>query len=255
MSILLCPVCREKLNKEGNTFRCLNNHSFDCAKEGYVNLLLGSKSGDKTGDSKDSARARHNLLAKGYYDCLKDCITSKMHGTVLDICCGEGYYDDYDGELYGFDISKEMVRLASKSRKDKCYFAANMASIPIEDACIDTAVHLFAPFNEKEFSRILKKNGVLYSVVGGENHLWELKQLLYDTPYKNDEMPPKTNILNLVSKEKIKNRVKMNNEDLKILFSMTPYFYRTSASDKAKLDTVEELELTVEFVIFEYRRN
>lgn len=254
MSILICPVCNEKLNKTGNSLKCTNHHSFDFSKEGYVNLLLGSKNGDKTGDSKDSARARHTLLAKEYYSCLKNYLKEKMQGTVLDICCGEGYYDDYEGELYGFDISKEMIRLASKRKKDNHYFVANLSSIPVESESVDTALHLFAPFNEKEFSRVLKKDGTLYSVVGGENHLWEMKELIYDTPYKNDEQPPKTENLKLISKTKVSDRVKIPQEDLKTLFSMTPYFYRTSEKDKAKLNDVSELLLTVEFVIFEYKK-
>ena len=45
----------------------------------------------------------------------------------------------------------------------------------------------------------------------------------------------------------------MNSQkDLKTLFSMTPYFYRTSEADKAKLDNVENIELTASFVILEY---
>lgn len=54
MSIIVCPKCREKLNIDGNSLRCVNNHSFDFSREGYVNLLLTNKSGDKKGDSKES---------------------------------------------------------------------------------------------------------------------------------------------------------------------------------------------------------
>lgn len=254
MSILICPVCKNTLTKQGNSLKCVNNHSFDFAKEGYVNLLLGSKSGDKKGDSKDSARARHLLLNKGYYTCLKNYLGKKLNATVLDICCGEGYYDDYNGELYGFDISKEMIRLAAKRKNGGKYFVANMASIPVADESIDTAVHLFAPFNEKEFFRVLKQDGTLYSVAGGENHLWQMKELIYDTPYKNDEKPPETQLFTLTSKTKVTDTVKISREDLKTLFSMTPYFYRTSEKDKAKLDAVEFMDLTVEFIIFEYKK-
>lgn len=255
MSILICPVCKEKLNKEANTLRCKNNHCFDYAKEGYVNLLLGSKNGDKTGDSKESARARHTFLAKGYYACLKDEITKRMSQTVLDICCGDGYYDDYDGELWGFDISKEMVRLASKSRKSNNYFVANLASIPVESNSIDTAIHLFAPFNGKEFSRVLKDDGTLYSVIPGENHLIEMKNIIYDNPYKNDEKAPESDFLKLISKTKITDTVNINGEDLKTLFSMTPYFYRTNDLFKSRLDNVDFLDLTVEFIILEYKKD
>lgn len=252
MSILVCPKCREKLNKEGNALKCKNNHSFDCSREGYVNLLISNKSGDKTGDSRESARARHSFLAKGYYSVLKDAMAQRLSGTVLDICCGEGYYDTYDGELYGFDISKEMVRLASKSNKAGSYFVANLANIPVEDSSIDTAMHLFAPFNDKEFARVLNPNGVLYSVIPGENHLYEMKQIVYDTPYKNDEQPPKTELLKLVDTQKVSRVVHIGREDLKELFSMTPYFYRTPQELAQRLDTVDYLDLTVEFVILKY---
>lgn len=217
-------------------------------------MLISNKSGDKTGDSKESAHARHMFLAKGYYSCLKDAIAQRLNGTVLDICCGEGYYDTYDGVLYGFDISKEMVRLASKSNKNGNYFVANLASIPIESNSIDTAIHLFAPFNEQEFCRILKDDGVLYSVIPGENHLIEMKQIVYDEPYKNDEKAPEASTLRLVSRQRVCESVKIERDDLKELFSMTPYFYRTSAENKARLDTVDKIELTVDFVILEYRK-
>ena len=255
MSILLCPVCGEKLNRIDSSFCCRSGHSFDMAKEGYVNLLLGSKPGDSRGDSKESARARHEFLQKGYYDCLKKAIGERLLGTVLDICCGEGYYDDYDGPFYGFDISKEMVRLASKRNKSDNYhyFVANLSSIPIESESIDTAMHLFAPFQENEFQRVLKPDGVLYSVIPGENHLFEMKEILYENPYKNDEKTPETTgALILQDTTKVAEKVTITGEDLWTLFSMTPYFYRTSEEDKAKLKATKSLDLTVEFVILKY---
>lgn len=254
MSILICPKCGGDLVQNGNCLKCESNHSFDISKEGYINLLLTNKSGDKTGDSKESAHARHSFLAKDYYKILKDEIAKRMAGTVLDICCGEGYYDSYDGELYGFDISKEMVRLAKKSNKNGNYFVANLSRIPIKDESIDTAIHLFAPFNDKEFSRILKADGTLYSVIPAENHLIEMKEILYDVPYKNDEEPPKSEALKLVSTTRITDTVKIGGEDLYELFSMTPYFYRTSEENKARLKAVNEINLTVSFVILEYKK-
>ena len=254
MSVLICPVCRENLEKVNNSLKCKNNHCFDYSKEGYVNLLRTSKNGDKIGDSKDSARARHSFLAKDYYKCLRDFLCARMNGRVVDICCGEGYYDEYNGELYGFDISKEMIRLASKSRKEHTYFVASLVDIPVCDCAFDTALHLFAPFDEKEFSRILKPNGTLYSVIPGEEHLIEMKNIVYDEPYKNDEKAPSTSLLNLVNRHRVKRKVKISGEDLFELFSMTPYFYHTNSNDAARLKSVDEIELTVDFIILEYRK-
>ena len=39
MNILICPVCKNELFFENKTAKCENNHCFDLAKEGYVNLL------------------------------------------------------------------------------------------------------------------------------------------------------------------------------------------------------------------------
>ena len=60
--MLICPVCGEKLNREDRTVFCEKGHKFDLAKEGYVNLLRSSKSGDKIGDDKLAARCRRDFL-------------------------------------------------------------------------------------------------------------------------------------------------------------------------------------------------
>lgn len=38
MNLLMCPVCREQLRLNERTWRCDNQHSYDIAKQGYVNL-------------------------------------------------------------------------------------------------------------------------------------------------------------------------------------------------------------------------
>ena len=126
-------------------------------------------------------------------------------------------------------------------------------SIPLENESIDLAFHLFAPFNEKEFSRAIKKGGIIITVVSGENHLFELKEILYDTPYKNDEAPPETTTLLLKEKRTFSKKVMLQSkEDIDALFKMTPYYYHTSDTDKAKLEAYEALEVTTEFAAYVY---
>ena len=166
--VLVCPVCGGALLRTERQYTCPAGHSFDVAKEGYVNLLCTSKSADKMGDSKESAAARHAFLERGYYGCLKEALTPLLHGNVLDICCGEGYYDSVpaDGALYGFDLSKTMVRLAAKRKNGGQYFVANLARMPVAEGSIDTALHLFAPFHDRAFARVLAPGGRLYFEVG-----------------------------------------------------------------------------------------
>ena len=258
--MLHCPICGGALSFREKAARCAEHHSFDIAKEGYVNLLRAAKSGDRIGDNKDAARSRRDFLNKDYYAPLKDALAALFahrSGSVLDICCGEGYYTAALGrnsalQVYGFDISKEMVRLAAK-RGGATYFVANLASIPVADESFDWAIHLFAPFHEREFSRILKPGGTLYSVVPGSRHLWGLKTALYDTPYLNDEALPATELLTLKGKQKVSAGIHLASAgDIDAVFRMTPYFYHTSPADKAKLDGLDSLDTEIEFVIGEY---
>ena len=260
--MLICPVCGEMLQRKEKSVFCVKGHSFDVAKEGYVNLLRTNKSGDRIGDDKLSARSRRDFLNKGYYSLLCDWLSacfSEKSGKVLDICCGEGYYtsslaSNPNLDVYGFDISREMVRLAVK-RGGITGFVANMASIPVSSGSFDYAIHLFAPFHEGEFSRILKTGGRLYTVIPGSHHLYGLKRALYDTPYLNDEQLPQTQSLRLVGKTKISGSICLGcKEDIDAVFRMTPYYFHTSQSDKDKLLGMDTLDTQIEFVIGEYEK-
>lgn len=75
-------------------------------------------------------------------------------------------------DAYGFDLGKEMVRLAAK-RGDATYFVANMKDIPVADGAFDMVTELFAPFNEREFARVLAPEGTtLYRGAGCPSSVW-----------------------------------------------------------------------------------
>lgn len=260
--MLCCPVCGQMLVFGEKFARCDNGHCFDVAKEGYLNLLKSSKNGDKIGDDKQSARCRRDFLNKDYYAPLRDKLVEMLkdaQGSLLDICCGEGYYTSAIArgtklDVYGFDISREMVRLAAKRGAGK-YFVANLASIPVPDESFDVATHLFAPFQEKSFSRILKPGGKLYTVIPGARHLFGLKQAVYDSPYRNDEALPQTEELKLTSTQRVDAVITLATpEDIDSVFRMTPYYFHTSPKDKEKLLAYSSLETEISFVIGCYEK-
>ena len=266
MSLLICPVCSKPLTFGEKKVTCEGGHMFDRAREGYVNLLRSSKAGDSMGDPKQQARSRRDFLDRGYYQPLRDKLVELVAGhaeggaRVLDICCGEGYYTSALGAIpgvdaYGFDLAKEMVRLAAK-RGGATYFVANLKSIPAADGTFDVVTHLFAPFNEREFARVLRPGGTLFTVIPGERHLFGLKQALYDTPYLNDEKLPQTQQLQLVGTTKVAADITLASPaDIDAVFQMTPYYWRTSPADKAKLQSYSQLDTPIEFVLAEYRKN
>ncbi len=263
----VCPVCGKALQQNGRALQCESGHSFDLAREGYVNLLTGSrKSGDAIGDSRGMARARRAFLEQGRFRPLADALAEEIKALgkekprVLDICCGEGYYSEQlqralPCRLLGFDLSKEMVRLAAKRGLDALFFVANLSAIPLPDGCVDAALPRFAPFHEASFARVLAPDGALFSVVPGRRHLFELKEAVYDTPYENDERLPQTTALTLQGTRKVTAQIRLETPDeIRALFEMTPYAHRTSKEGIARLHRLETLDTTIDFVIGKYVR-
>lgn len=263
--MLLCPVCKHPLLPGNGVATCDNGHCFNRAKEGYLNLLRSSRPGDSTGDPKAAARSRRDFLNDGYYSVLRDALVAMVEelvtepSTLLDICCGEGYYTSALGalpqvEAYGFDLSKEMVRLAAK-RGGATYFVANMKDIPLASGSCALATCLFAPSHERETARILRPGGELLAVVPGAQHLWGLKEILYATPYANDEALPRTEFLELIDTRKVSSVIELRTpQAIEAVFQMTPYYYRTRPEDHRKLNQLSTLATPVEFVIARYRK-
>ncbi|MBQ6701857.1 MAG: methyltransferase domain-containing protein [Clostridia bacterium] len=259
-SLLICPVCKSPLTENEKNYTCQNGHNFDKAKQGYVNLLMSSKQGVH-GDDKLMVNARRLFLEKGYYAPMREAV-AKILGegnTVLDAGCGEGYYTSVFAEnnkVYGIDISKEALKAASRRCKNASFAVASIYELPFADDSFDACVNIFAPDSPSEYLRILKKGGRLIMVTPMEEHLMELKNAVYTTPYKNSFVDPERIGFDIVSSRELKYTVTLeSNEEIVSLFCMTPYYYNTSPSDRQKLDALEKLTTKVEFLITEYQKN
>ena len=67
MNLLMCPVCHKQLKLTDKTWRCDNNHSYDVAKQGYVNLhVVQHKHSKNPGDTPESVQARRAFLSAGH---------------------------------------------------------------------------------------------------------------------------------------------------------------------------------------------
>ena len=270
-----CPNCKQPLGEKGNSLVCENNHCFDKSKSGYVNLLLSNKMNSKTpGDNKLMVDTRNEFLSKGYYGVMKEALcnqivalASQMNKTqvdVLDAGCGEGYYtsamaesleqENLQASILGVDISKIALNIASKRTKSVQFGVASVFDIPVEDESCDIVTELFAPYCGEEFYRVLKKDGVLLLVIPSQEHLYELKQAVYDKPYKNDVKDYQLKGFELERKTEVFSKIDIDNqEDIKNLFMMTPYYYKTSKEDTTRLMKLEKLQTKIQFEILCYR--
>ena len=258
-----CPICNAELQRISNTYRCINNHCYDIAKEGYINLLK-KQGGKDFGDSKDMVKARREFFDLDYYAPLKERLTdiiAKLNvSDLIDLGCGEGYYTNYykntlNIDVTALDISKEAVRIASKRNRDILYMVASVQDLPFFDESVSLAVNAFTPIDLDEINRVLKKDGYLLTARVGEKHLLELKQALYDEIYLNDNKPLTDDRFILLSSEVLKFEIELNdNKQIKDLFMMTPYWHHTSLQSKEKLNTLNHLKVHLEFNIDLYQK-
>ncbi len=253
---LLCPVCGQELHRVDRRVCCAQNHSFDYARQGYLNLALRARAG--SGDEKRMVTARTDFLHTGAYGFLRDIlcawISEEKPEVLADLGCGEGYYTSAFPvrEKYGFDLSKDALRYAAAHDKTTAYIVASTSRLPLPDACADMAVICFAPVFEKEICRILKDGGSFLTVTPGPDHLLEMKAVLYEHPYRN---PEKSGVSFAPEKEEIiRQTFRAGSQELAALLTMTPYFYRTSPEAAARLNTCGELQVTAEFILRLYRK-
>ena len=275
--MLICPVCGAgmRLSDDGRSLLCrgARTHCFDGGGGGYVPLAPRHSGG---GDSKEAVRHRTSFLDKGYYDPARAAVTDTVRAyvptdaDVLDAGCGEGYYsNDIAGAGYrvlGCDLSKFAVDTAAKRarmlRGDAAsrtvYAVASVFELPVRDASVDAVVNIFAPCAPAEYARVLRSGGYLIVVGAGEDHLFGLKKCLYDDPYLNDErrdLPDGANGLTLVDRRNARFDITVSGQDdLQALFSMTPYYWRTSREGLDRLASVTTLDTPVSFDIYVYRK-
>jgi len=267
VSFLSCPICQSKmtLDAEGRVCRCLGirSHCYDVARSGHLHLG-GPQAGE--GDTKDAVRARRAFLDAGYYQPLSDEINAMLNRigakSVLDAGCGEGYYTNRmatDRDVLGVDLSRAGIEYAAKRAKQlqtrAGFIVASLFSIPAPDASFDAVVNLFAPCAEAEFDRILKPSGHLLVVGAGERHLMGLKKVLYDNPYENPGRADLPTKMKLVDRQRVHTEITVTgSEMISALFSMTPYYWRTSRDDKEKLTQLDTLVTELDFDLFLYQK-
>lgn len=274
LQTLRCPICGAAftLTENQKSLVCTGtgkHHCFDRGASGYVNFAPPAMS--RSGDNPELVRARTAFLDRGDYDPIRQSVCKELAmvgGTVADAGCGEGYYtvgfSDVADAVLGFDLSKSAAdaaarraRRAGKTSEEKTFFGVgSIYELPVKDASLDAVTSLFAPCAEEEFARVLKDGGILVTVAAGENHLVGLKKALYSNVYVNTDRVDMPRFMTLDHETNLEYDVTLScHDDIMNLFSMTPYYYRTSPKDLEKLEGLETLSTKVQATVRVYRKN
>lgn len=276
-TVYQCPVCQLALQQEATRYVCGNDHSFDIAREGYVNLLLPHHTGrGKPGDTQPMLQSRRAFLEQGYYqqfsDQLNEVVAREIGRdrpadvNILDAGCGEGYYTwrlrdalairlpETPVQLYGIDVARPGVRTAAKHGHGIRFAVASTFHLPFMPGSLDGIVCVFAPRDEAEFSRVLTAQGMLIVAAPGPRHLFQLRELFYQQPELLGEKGTVTAGFHLTACVPVTYTIHLTStEDLLHLVNMTPYSRHIDAATLERLQTFDEYETEVDFNIMVYR--
>ena len=263
---LICPICEKPLSRQENRFLCPENHSFDIARQGYVNLLpIQRKHSAHPGDTREQVLSRREFLSGGFYAPIAEALAAAAKkydacGPILDVGCGEGYYctrlaKAMNAELTGLDISKDAVRCAAGKYKDARWLCATAAQIPVEDGAAGLLTSLFAITLPEEFHRVLRKNGLFFQVLAAQDHLLGLKKIIYDQLiFREKDTIPELPGFALLESISIRFTFTVEGSQVQNLFAMTPHLFRVSKAGADRLRETQSLTDTASCVLNVFRR-
>ena len=263
---LRCPICGQPLTVQDRQWVCAEHHSFDIARQGYVNLLsVQLKHSRNPGDTREQVRSRREFLQAGFYAPIAQTLmdTAKAlgaSGPVLDVGCGECYYGVQLAQalgtpLTGLDISKEAVRCAAGTYKQAQWLCATAAHIPVEDGSAGLITSLFALTEAAEFHRVLRPGGYFFQVLARPDHLLGLKGIIYDQvlpkqPHPQEPLPGFEGVCSVP----IRFTFTVAGQQVQNLLAMTPHVFRISKAGAERLAKTQTLTDTASCVLHVFRR-
>jgi len=234
-TLFSCPLCKESMHvKEDGHIVCGNQHSFDIAKQGYVNFMIKPSTSMY---SKSLFESRQEIINSGIYNPLQRTITKYIGNKakkMLDTGCGEGSHLEkitdmleQDIVAVGIDISKEGIQSAAKFYEQKIWCVGDLANSPYKEQSFDCILNILSPANYEEFSRLLKPNGKVIKVVPQSDYLKEIRKQAFANSekesYSNEQtvMRFKEHFTN-VKQERITYTMPLSEELVPKLLEMTP---------------------------------
>lgn len=188
---LRCPVCAEPLTVSGGSLVCARRHSFDIARQGYVDLTAGRSA--HQGDTADMIAAREAVHAAGHLDPVLDAVAGQVRPTdrfLVEVGAGTGSYLaraldaapdrnalDASTGRYGLavDVSKAALRRAARAHPRMAAVRADIwRGLPLAAGSVDVVLDVFAPRSGPEFARVLSERGTLIVAAAEPGHLAEL---------------------------------------------------------------------------------
>lgn len=280
-SVLLCPVCQDRLIAEpsdwtrtsGNDgaprlLRCERGHRFDAARQGYFNLLTGRGTGFEA-DTAEMVQARIDFLGSGHFQPLADAVCEAAgelaadRPIILDAGAGTGYYLNAlqqrmpASAVVALDISKFALRRAARLLPGAlCLVWDVWRPLPVAEGSVDLLINIFAPRNPGEFGRVLRDGGILLVVTPLPRHLREIAEiagLLEIRPGKDEDVAASLgDSLEVASTRVVEFTMTLAPSDVRNVAAMGPAGHHGISVDVDVLP--ENLPVTAAFTLQAFRR-
>ena len=101
--------------------------------------------------------------------------------------------------------------------------------------------------------RVLRPGGRMIYVVPGAEHLYQMKAVLYEKPYKNPVQQVEYPGFRAIDEREVQGTITVPAAQLEALFAMTPYYWKTPRDGAARLAALPQLTTTIafRFLVFE----
>ena len=255
-TIFACPICAQAVQIEDDgKVVCPSNHSFDVAKQGYINFMTKPV---QSMYSKALFEARHNIISSGLYDQLQKRLAELAVGTYfLDTGCGEGSHlariiaNRPEAIGVGIDIAKEGIIAAAKFHTGCIWCVGDLAKSPYSENSFNTIFNILSPANYDEFKRLLKPGGKVIKVVPQEGYLKELRQQAFADSekelYSNEQTVERfKESFTQVTVERITYTMPLTKELVPQLIEMTPMgWHIENKTDVALTEITIDLNILV----------
>ena len=245
--VLRCPHGGAALRRAGPVWRCDDGHSFDVARQGYVNLLVGRK--HATGDTAPMIAARERVLAAGHLDVVTQALVEACRdlpdGVLVEVGAGTAHHLVAVRRALGAraavatDVSIPAAKRAGRADPD--HTVAVVADVwrtwPLPDAGTAAVLTVFAPRNGEEAARVLVPGGRLVVVTPAADHLGELRAplgLLQIEPGKDERLHAELDPhLDHLDTREVRATITVDRVDAAALAAMGPAGHHLDADDLA----------------------